>query len=138
MPVQKLVNVFCGAHCASGACEFQAEVENGKIEHIEVHPKMKLPPCAKGRTGAFYYHPEALQYPLKRQGQRGEGKWQRISWDEALETVARELNAAKIKYGNESVALYIHAEGKWEMPSGPLLPLKRLFNLWGGCLELFS
>lgn len=140
MNTKKLVNVFCGAHCSDGTCEFQAEVEDGKIIHLEIHPKMKYPPCAKGWTTAFYSHPEALQYPLKRMGKRGEGKWQRISWDEALDTIVGELNNAKSKYGNNAIAWYTAwlTYLEWEMPSGPKWLLYKLFNLWGGCLQVSS
>ena len=45
--------------------------------------------CIKGATiPDVMYHPNRLLYPLKRVGARGEGKWQRISWDEALDTIA--------------------------------------------------
>ncbi len=42
-------------------------------------------------------------HPIKRVGERGEGKWEKISWDEALSTIAKEMNKAKAKYGAESV-----------------------------------
>jgi anaerobic selenocysteine-containing dehydrogenase len=55
----------------------------------------------------FIYHPERLVHPVKRTGKRGEGKWQRISWDEALDTVASNLQSVKDKYGPESVVFWI-------------------------------
>ncbi|MBI4331064.1 MAG: molybdopterin-dependent oxidoreductase [Chloroflexi bacterium] len=138
MNEKKLVNVFCGAHCSDRTCEFQAEVEAGKIVRFQAHPKMKYPPCAMGWTSAFYYHPEALQYPLKREGGRGEDKWQRISWDEALDTIVRELNAVKARHGNEALAWYSGwtAMTEWELPSSPRLVLEKLFTLWGGCVKV--
>ena len=46
--------------------------------------------CIKGATiPDVMYHPDRVLYPLKRSGARGEGKWQRITWDEALNTIAR-------------------------------------------------
>ena len=63
-------------------------------------------PSAKGQSVIeIYYHPERLKYPQKRIGARGEGKWERISWDEALDTIARKLRDVKEKYGPEYVAL---------------------------------
>jgi anaerobic selenocysteine-containing dehydrogenase len=50
------------------------------------------------------YHPDRLKYPQKRVGERGEDKWQRISWDEAIDTIAGKLNSIKEKYGAEFVA----------------------------------
>jgi len=46
-----------------------------------------------------------LKYPQKRVGARGEGKWERISWEEALDTIAVKLKETKEKYGPESVAM---------------------------------
>ena len=49
------------------------------------------------------YHPDRLKYPLKRVGARGEGKWQRITWTEAYENIARKYSDIRNKYGAESV-----------------------------------
>lgn len=60
--------------------------------------------CIKGATiPDVMYHPDRLLYPLKRGGARGEGKWQRISWDEALNTIACNLKNIKEKYGPEAI-----------------------------------
>jgi anaerobic selenocysteine-containing dehydrogenase len=49
-------------------------------------------------------HPDRLKYPQKRVGAKGEGKWERISWDEALDTIAAKFKEIKEKYGPEYVA----------------------------------
>lgn len=49
------------------------------------------------------YHPDRLLYPMKRVGKRGENKWQRISWDEAYDTIEEKFNKIKEEYGPESV-----------------------------------
>ena len=60
--------------------------------------------CIKGATiPEVMYHPDRLKYPLKRVGARGEGKWQRISWDEALDTIARNLKRIKENHGPEAI-----------------------------------
>ncbi len=60
--------------------------------------------CIKGVTiPDVMYHPNRLLYPLKRAGERGEGKWERISWDEALNTIAGKLKEIKEKYGPEAI-----------------------------------
>ena len=51
------------------------------------------------------YHPDRINYPLKRIGQKGEGKWQRISWDEALDTIANKLQSIKSEFGPEAICL---------------------------------
>ena len=45
-------------------------------------------------------------YPLKRAGERGEGKWQRITWEQALDEIAEKLTILKAKYGPETLAGY--------------------------------
>ena len=61
--------------------------------------------CEKALASLDYlHHPERLRHPLRRKGSRGEGRWERVSWDEALDTVARQLNDLKARYGPESVA----------------------------------
>jgi anaerobic selenocysteine-containing dehydrogenase len=49
-------------------------------------------------------HPDRLLYPQKRIGKRGEGKWQRISWDEALDTMAKRFGEIKEQNGAEAIA----------------------------------
>ena len=60
--------------------------------------------CVKGRAAPeLLYHPDRLKYPLKRVGARGENKWQRINWDEALDTVSDKLLKFKQEFGAESI-----------------------------------
>ena len=59
--------------------------------------------CAKGLTGPqWVYAADRLKYPLKRVGPKGEGRFQRITWDEALDTIASKLKETKDRYGPES------------------------------------
>jgi anaerobic selenocysteine-containing dehydrogenase/thioredoxin reductase len=60
--------------------------------------------CIKGATiPDVMYHPDRLLHPLKRLGARGEGRWQRISWDEAFNTIAARLKEIKENYGPEAI-----------------------------------
>ncbi len=60
--------------------------------------------CVKGKSAPeLLYHPDRLKYPMKKAGSRGENKWQRITWDEALDTVSEELLKAKQNFGAESI-----------------------------------
>ena len=62
--------------------------------------------CAKGLTGPqFVYAADRLQHPLRRVGAKGEGKFQRISWDEAVGSIADKLKESKEKYGPEAYAV---------------------------------
>ncbi|WP_131109690.1 molybdopterin-dependent oxidoreductase [Sulfuricystis thermophila] len=75
-----------------------AYVENGRIVKLEGNPEhvsTRGRLCAKGNSGMWYtYNPDRVLYPLKRVGARGEGKWKRITWDEALTEIAQKLDAA--------------------------------------------
>lgn len=75
-----------------------AMVEDGRIVKLEGNPEhvsTRGRLCAKGNSGMWYtYNPDRILYPLKRVGARGEGKWKRITWDEALAEVAQKVNAA--------------------------------------------
>ncbi|MBT5309169.1 MAG: molybdopterin-dependent oxidoreductase [Rhodospirillaceae bacterium] len=70
-------------------------VEDGRLKKLEGHPESirtlgKL--CAKGQAGINQvYFPDRILYPLQRVGKRGEHKWKRISWDEALDIIASKL-----------------------------------------------
>ena len=99
----EIVHTFC-QHCHMG-CPLSVKVENGKIIKISGYS------CEKGEHAAeVIYHPGRLMYPLKRVGERGEGKWERISWDEALDTMADRFGKIKQEYGSEAIAVF-HACG---------------------------
>ena len=86
------------ALCAS-RCPAIGYVENGQVVKIEGHPDSirthgKL--CAKGQAGINQiYDPERILRPLKRSGKRGEGKWQEISWDAALDELTGRLKTLR-------------------------------------------
>ena len=90
----------CGCHCACGVL---AHVENEKVVKIEGdpnHPVNEGSLCPKGLSAIqFLYHPDRILYPLKRGGERGEGKWKRISMDEALDYTAARFNEIRERYG---------------------------------------
>lgn len=66
-----------------------------------------LPNCPRGQMQLErQYHAERLLYPLKRVGAKGSGQFERISWDEALDTIVAELNKAKAKYGAPAVGFF--------------------------------
>ncbi|MBW2031162.1 MAG: molybdopterin-dependent oxidoreductase, partial [Deltaproteobacteria bacterium] len=68
--------------------------------------------CPKGAASLkVLYHPDRLKVPLKKAGRRGEGKWQEISWSEALDLTANGLLEARERYGPESIAM-VHGYAK--------------------------
>ena len=93
-------------------CGVRAEVAGGKVLKLEGnpdHPLTKGRLCAKGNAGTkLLYDPDRLKYPMLRVGARGEGKFKRISWDQAFDFLAGRLKDIKQKYGPESVAFFPH------------------------------
>jgi anaerobic selenocysteine-containing dehydrogenase len=105
-----VTEVFTFCHLCPGHCSMKAIVEDGHLVDLEpdVESGLYAEQCAlnKGRftIPEVMGHKDRLLYPRKRVGARGEGKWQRISWDEALDTIAAKFSEAKQKFGAESVA----------------------------------
>lgn len=105
--VSKSVPTICCPNDSSW-CAHRAIVIDGKIEKIEPNdfPDTKWNRiCLKGLTNIQRcYSPDRLKYPMKRKGKRGEGNWERISWDEALKIIVEKLNHVKNEYGSQGVA----------------------------------
>ncbi len=99
---------LCPNHCA-----MTATIEDGKVVKMMADKKSGLHcdicPDAKGpfTLPEAFVHPNRLQYPLKRAGERGENRWTRISWDEALDTIAEKLIFYRDTYGPESIAIIL-------------------------------
>ena len=82
--------------------------------------------CARfHETSAILDHPDRINYPIKRMGERGSGKWQRVSWDEALDDIAGRVQDLKKQYGAEALATCIGA------PHSMYWPMHRFMNLFG-------
>ncbi|HKS74392.1 MAG TPA: molybdopterin-dependent oxidoreductase [Terriglobales bacterium] len=96
-------------------CGVMAEVADGRVLKVQGnphHPLTKGQLCARGNAGTqLLYDPDRLKYPMLRTGERGSGKFKRISWDEALDVFAGRLSDLKKKYGPESVAFFPHGVG---------------------------
>lgn len=120
-------------HCARmdhGGCALLVCVKDNRIVEIKGDPDGYLNKgytCFKGRVSAERLaHPDRLKQPLKRVGQRGEGKWQAISWNAALDETAQNLLRIKEEYGARAVGFGVG------MPKGlEHFVLIRLANLFG-------
>src|SRR6202043_582913 len=106
---EAIVTSTCGHNCG-GRWVVNAHVVDDRIVKISTDParwEPELPPlhaCARG-VGQIerVYHPDRLKYPLKRTGQRGSGNFTRISWEEALDRVAGELQRVRARSGNAAI-----------------------------------
>jgi thiosulfate reductase / polysulfide reductase chain A len=105
--MKKSVFSMCGM--CTVRCPIRVEVEDGVVKWIEGNPHdpaMNGRLCAKGSAGiAMLYDYERPQSPMIREGKRGEGKWRKASWEEALDYIAEKLKAIVKKHSAKAVAL---------------------------------
>jgi anaerobic selenocysteine-containing dehydrogenase len=126
------LNTCMGTGCHAG-CIHLTRVKDGKIVKVErvIYPDGEEGTiCLKGVAGArLPYHPDRLKYPLKRAGRRGEGKWERVTWEQALDEIADKIERIREEYKPESVAIL----SAWNStnPGGGIQPMLgfRLRNL---------
>jgi anaerobic selenocysteine-containing dehydrogenase len=92
-----------------GGCGALLHVRDGELIKVEGDPES---PLNRGRlcpigmsTVDLVYHPDRLHHPMRRIGPRGSGKWERISWDEALDEISSKLLAIRAENGPEAIAL---------------------------------
>lgn len=99
---------YGGCHaCMGSPCPVRAKVVNGRVVKLEGQkiPGMDGALCAKGHALIDQlYRPDRLKYPLRRVGKKGEGKFKRITWDEALTEIATVMR----KYKDEGHPEYVH------------------------------
>jgi anaerobic dimethyl sulfoxide reductase subunit A len=119
-----------------------AVVEEGRIVRLEADDRRdddlarpRLVACSRGRAYLKrQYHPDRLTHPLRRVGRRGEGRFERIAWDEALDLAASEIRRVREEYGNG--ALFVpYGTGAYSNTNGSHLA-RRLFYAYGGCLDI--
>lgn len=130
-------------NCA-GRCVVKLQLKDKKIIGItteeapdtESCPQMRS--CVRGRHYLdTFLHKDRLLYPMKRVGKRGEGKFERISWEEALDTIARENARIRDSYG--AASRYINYATGYEMCAAiPSHMMRRLLNLDGGFLGYYN
>ena len=93
-------------------CGVLADVKDGKVVKLQGnpdHPQTEGRLCARGNAGTqLLYDPDRLKRPMLRTGARGEGKFQEISWDQALDYLATRMTEIKSKHGAESIAFFPH------------------------------
>ena len=102
---EKVVKTDC-IMCIN-SCGINAYVdENGKLVRVEGMPEHAVSEgyiCPRGEALVEYvYSPDRILHPMK----KVDGKWERITWDEALDTIAAKLTEIKDKYGARALAVY--------------------------------
>ena len=102
----------CALDCPD-CCSLLVTVENGRGTRLRgdpAHPVTRGFLC--GKVAQYLereYSPERLLYPQRRVGAKGEGRFERISWDEALDTIAERLHAVADEFGSEAILPYSYA-----------------------------
>jgi anaerobic selenocysteine-containing dehydrogenase len=130
---RNVVKTVCNL-CGLCGCGMEVVVEDGRVVEVrgdKEHPENVGVLCPKGRAMIdILYSPDRLKYPLKRAGKRGEGKWERISWDQALGLVAENLQ--KVKDNNGAEAVVFHKGSGHDLCAGDVRAyLYRLANVFG-------
>lgn len=101
--------------CGHGGCGIILSIEDGKIVGVEgdkAHPISKGYICLKAYAAVEQLnHPDRLRHPLRRVGPKASGNWEKISWSEALNTIAKRLKEIADESGPESV-VFMHGTGR--------------------------
>lgn len=138
-------NVNCGSRCA-----LRVHVKDGVITQVETdntgddaYGQQQLRACPRGRSmRQRVYAKERIPYPMRRVGRRGEGKFERITWEEAYAEIGSRLRSTIDAHSNESVFLNYGtgALGSIMGKSWPpaATPVARLMNVLGGYLNHYS
>ncbi len=106
MTEKKTIRTTCKS--CHGGCGVLVTVEDGVITKIEGNKNTPTwgTMCSKGLSSIQHInHPDRLKYPMRRKGKKGEGKWQRITWDEALDEIETRMKDSIAKYGPQSIAV---------------------------------
>lgn len=136
---EKVFPTSNGNNCG-GRCLIKAHVKDGAVTRLSSDTSAPtkdsycIKACVRGRNYKnLLYHPDRLKYPMKRVGKRGEGKFERISWEEAIETIASETKRITEKYGPASrYSTYAWGNG-YGVVSDPEM-VNKLLALTGGYL----
>lgn len=89
-------------------CGIQVTIDNGNIVKVEGDPECPFNQgwlCERAQKAIheIHTHPQRLNYPLKRVGERGQNQWQRISWEQAVDEIAGKIDAIRSQYGPEAL-----------------------------------
>lgn len=136
---EKIIST-CSINNCGGRCVIKAHVREGQVVRIStdtnedsiLSPQMRA--CIRGRGyKKMLYHPDRLKYPMKRVGKRGEGKFERITWAEAVETIANEMKRIGDTYGPESRYVNYASGQSWGLFGGRNMA-RKLLAMTGGFL----
>ncbi|MFQ5882137.1 MAG: molybdopterin-dependent oxidoreductase [Candidatus Methylomirabilales bacterium] len=116
----------CEAGCGLLAYVDKETLQVRKFEGNPAHPGSRGRNCAKGPATINQVHdPERIRYPLKRVGKRGDGQWERVTWDQALDDIGSRIRKALVEGRQNEVMCHLGRAGH------ELIYLQRVFHAWG-------
>ena len=144
---EKQVMNACLVNCGS-RCPLKCHVVDGVIRWIsqedndgtgdDTFGDHQVRACLRGRMQRHrIYNPDRLKYPMKRVGKRGEGKFERITWDEAIAIVGDQLKYTIETYGNEAI-YYHYGSGSTGYNFAGRSSCHRFLNVLGGYLDYYN
>ena len=123
---------FCAIDCP-GRCPLVLQLRGGELAGVRADKV--APACHRGLSmRAWANSPDRLMWPMRRVGPRGSEQFERVTWDEALDTVASELARIQREYGNEAINL-AYSTGQSCTTADPF---ERLLNCFGGFLDRYN
>ncbi len=124
--IKKTICALCNPYSHCGIDAYVKDDTIIKVEGTEENPHSGGTLCSKGAASRQYiYNEERLLEPMLRVGERGSGQFERISWDKALDLIAKKFKGVKAELGPESIAFYV-GYPKWMRPF-----VKRLAHSFG-------
>jgi len=136
----KVIRTACPQHCGIDCCGIFAHVKNNRVIKLEpadfpdeIDPRI----CLRGLSSLdITYHPDRIKYPMKRTGERGEGKFERISWDEAYKIIITNFNKIAEEHSWRSIGWVLGGPGAGTTKFGAYLRLASLtqstrVSAWG-------
>lgn len=136
---ETIITTSCGYDCG-GRCLLKVHLRGHQVHHISTdkHQGMDIRACPRGLAqNAVVSDPQRLMQPMRRTGPRGAGQFEPISWDEALQTVATELERVKAQEGTESIFFVSNSGSISTLHNTPRVT-QRFFSGLGSCTSTWG
>ena len=123
---------FCAIDCP-GRCPLELHLRDGELARVSANKA--APACHRGLSmRAWANSPDRLMWPMRRVGPRGSARFERVTWDDALDEIADRLACIRREHGNESIYL-AYTTGQSCTTADPF---ERLMNCFGGFLDRYN
>jgi len=136
----RTIRTACPQHCGIDCCGILAHVKGDrviKLEPADFPDERDRRICLRGLSSLdITYHPDRLKYPMKRVGARGEGKFERISWDEAYDEIVKNFEKIAKEHGWRAIGWVLGGPGAGTTKFGAYLRIASLtqstrVSAWG-------